>query len=194
MLDDETRVAHPLLAPHPFQVALPALPVGRIGEHEVELPTRKGVVGQGGVLWTPLDVVGPLALPLEQQVGLADRVGLGVDLLTVEVGGDRFAPLTGQLLQGLLSHGQHPAGTAGTVFPAGTAGTVFPAGTAGTVIEQVGAGLDPISYWKEDQLGHQLNGVTGVQCSPASSLFSSLKRRTSSSKMVPIRDCQDRAA
>ena len=26
----------------------------------------------------------------------------------------------------------------------------------------------------------------GVQCSPASSLFSSLKRRTSSSKMVPI--------
>ena len=26
----------------------------------------------------------------------------------------------------------------------------------------------------------------GVQCSPASSLFSSLKRRTSSSKIVPI--------
>jgi hypothetical protein len=35
--DLEARVAHAVLAAHGFQVLLPALAVGRIGEHEVEL-------------------------------------------------------------------------------------------------------------------------------------------------------------
>ena len=43
--------------------------------------------------------VGGDALVLEQQVGLADGVGLGVDLLAVEVGGDLFSVLRGELLQ-----------------------------------------------------------------------------------------------
>ncbi|WP_295393090.1 hypothetical protein [uncultured Thiodictyon sp.] len=37
------------------------------------------------------DVVGRLAVALEQEVGLADGIGLGVDLLAIEVGGDLFA-------------------------------------------------------------------------------------------------------
>ena len=50
VLDHEAGVAHVALAPHALQVGLPALAVGRIGEHEVELARREGVVGQGRVL------------------------------------------------------------------------------------------------------------------------------------------------
>ena len=44
----------------------------------------------GGMGQKPHDVVSRFALALEQQVGLADGIGLGVDLLAVEVGGDFF--------------------------------------------------------------------------------------------------------
>ena len=121
---DEARVLDALLAAHALEVALPALAVGRIGEHEVELARREGVVRERRVLRAADDVVRGLALALEQQVGLADGVGLGVDLLAVEVGGDLLAVLLGELLQRLLGDGQHAAGA------------------AGAVVEQVGAGLD----------------------------------------------------
>ena len=85
---------------------------------------REGVVGERRVLRAADDVVRRLAFALEQQVGLADGVGLGVDLLAVEVGGDLLAVLLGELLQRLLGDGQHAAGA------------------AGAVVEQVGAGLD----------------------------------------------------
>ena len=65
--------------------------------YEVELARREGVVGQGGVLRAAHDVVGGLALAFQQQVGLADGVGLGVDLLAVQVGGDLLAVLGGEL-------------------------------------------------------------------------------------------------
>ncbi len=97
VLDDEARVLDAALAPHALQVGLPALAVGRVGEHEVEFAGGEGVVGEGGVLGAADDVVGGLALALEEQVGLADGVGLGVDLLAVEVGGDLFAVLGGEL-------------------------------------------------------------------------------------------------
>ena len=90
VLDDEARVAHGLLAAHALQVGLPALAVGRVREHEVELARREGVVGEGRVLGTADDVVGRLALPLQQQVGLADGVRLGVILLSVEMRETRF--------------------------------------------------------------------------------------------------------
>ena len=70
------------------------------------------------------DVVGGLAFALEQQVGLADGIGLGVDLLAVEMRGNLLAVLAGQLLQRFLGDGQHAAGA------------------ARAVVEQVGAGLD----------------------------------------------------
>ena len=82
-----------VLAAHAFEVALPALAVGRIGEHEVELAGAEGVVGERRVLRAADDVVRRVALALEQQVGLADGVGLGVDLLAVEVRGDLLAVL-----------------------------------------------------------------------------------------------------
>ena len=41
VLDDEARVLDAVLAAHPLEVALPALAVGRIGEHEVELARRE---------------------------------------------------------------------------------------------------------------------------------------------------------
>ena len=93
VLDDEARVLDAALAAHALQVALPALAVGRIGEHEVELARREGVVGQRRVLRAADDVVRRLAFALEQQVGLGDGVGLGVDLLAVEVGRDLLAVL-----------------------------------------------------------------------------------------------------
>ena len=87
------------------------------------------------------DVVRRLALALEQQVGLADGVGLGVDLLAVEVGGDLLAVLRGELRQRLLGDGQHAAGA------------------ACAVIEQIGARLDLIGDRQEDQARHQLDGI-----------------------------------
>ena len=45
------------------------------------------------------DVVGRFTLALEQQVGLADGVGFGVDLLAVEVRGDLLAVFVGKLPQ-----------------------------------------------------------------------------------------------
>jgi hypothetical protein len=89
--DLEARVAHAVLAAHRLEVLLPALAVGRVGEHEVELLRREGVVRQRGPLGAADDVVGVLALALEQHVGLADGVGLGVDLLAVEQAPDLLA-------------------------------------------------------------------------------------------------------
>jgi hypothetical protein len=129
------------LAAHALLVGLPALAVGRVGEHEVELAAREGVVGERRVLGAADDVVRLVALALEQEVGLADGVGLGVDLLAVEVRGDLLAVLGGELLQRLLGHGEHAAGA------------------AGAVVEQVGARLDLVGDGQEDQPRHQLHGV-----------------------------------
>ena len=141
VLDHEARVLDAVLAAHALQVALPALAVGRIGEHEVELARREGVVRERRVLGPADDVVRRLALALEQQVGLADGVGLGVDLLAVEMGGHLLAVLRGELLERLLGDGQHAAGA------------------AGAVVEQVGARLDLVGDGQEDQLRHELHGV-----------------------------------
>ena len=96
-IDLEARVAHAVLAAHRFEVVLPALAVGRIGEHEVELLRREGVVRERGPLRAADDVVGALAFAFEQHVGLADGVGLGVDLLAVEMRRDLLAVLRGEL-------------------------------------------------------------------------------------------------
>ncbi len=64
---------------------------------------REGVVRERRVLGAADDVVGRLALALEQQVGLADGVGLGVDLLAVEVGRDLLAVLARELAASVSS-------------------------------------------------------------------------------------------
>ena len=87
------------------------------------------------------DIVGGVALALEQEVGLADGVGLGVDLLAVEVDGGLLAALGGEMLQGLLGYGEHAAGA------------------AGSVIEQIGAGFDLIDDGQENEFRHERHGV-----------------------------------
>ena len=99
------------------------------------------VVGQRRVRRSADDVVCGVAFALEQQVGLADGVGFGVDFLAVEMGGDLFAPFPGEFPERVFGHGQHAAGA------------------AGAVIEQVGAGLDLIGNRQEEEIGHQLDGV-----------------------------------
>ena len=116
MRDDEARIFHAVLAAHAFEVALPALAIGRIGEHEIEFARGEGVAGQGGMLGAADDVVRRVTLALQQQVGLANGIGLGVDLLAIEMGGDLFAMVGGQLLQGFLGNGQHATRAAGAVI------------------------------------------------------------------------------
>ena len=99
VLDQKTRVAHVLLAAHAFEIGLPAFAVGWIRQHEVELPGRKGVVGERGMLRAAHNVVGGFALALEQQVRLADRKGLRVDLLAVQVRGNLLVALGSEFLQ-----------------------------------------------------------------------------------------------
>ena len=81
------------------------------------------------------------ALALQNQVGLADGVGLRVHLLAVEVDRYLLAALGGQLRQRLFRDGQHAAGA------------------AGAVIDQVGAGRDLIGHRQEDQARHELHHV-----------------------------------
>ena len=57
MFDHKARVAHVVLAAHALQIGLPALAVGWVGEHEVELTGRESVVGQGRVRRAAHDVV-----------------------------------------------------------------------------------------------------------------------------------------
>ena len=137
----EARVAHAVLAAHRLEVLLPALAVGRIGEHEVELLRREGVVRERGPFRAADDVVGALALALEQHVGLADGVGLGVDLLAVEQALDLLAALGADGGERLLGDGEHAARA------------------AGAVVEQVGAGLDLGLDGQEDEVRHQAHGV-----------------------------------
>jgi len=141
VLDQEPGIAHVLLAAHAREVRLPALAVGRVGEHEVELAGREGVVRERGMLRPADDVVGGRALTLEQQVSLADGVGLGVDLLAEEVRGDRLAALGGERLEHVLGHGEDAART------------------AGAVVEGVGSGLEPVGHGQEDEVRHQLDRV-----------------------------------
>ena len=83
VFDQKAWILDVRLAAQAFQVVLPALAVGRIGEHEVELAGRKGVIGERRVFRPPNDVVGGFPLSLEEEVRLGDGVGLGVDLLAV---------------------------------------------------------------------------------------------------------------
>jgi hypothetical protein len=117
--DLEARVAHAVLAAHGLEVLLPALAVGRVGEHEVEFLAGEGVVRQRGPLGAADDVVGVLALALDQHVGLADGVGLGVDLLAVQARGDLQAAALADGGERLLGHGEHAAGAAGVVDRSG---------------------------------------------------------------------------
>jgi hypothetical protein len=100
MVNNEARVLNAGLAAHTFKVALPTLPIWRIGKHEVKFARWRGVVGQRRVLGAADDVVGCLTLALEQQVGFGDGVGLGVDLLAEEVGGDLLVMLLRKTLEG----------------------------------------------------------------------------------------------
>ena len=83
VLDEKAWVFYPIFAPHAFQIALPALAVGRIREHEVELARGERVVGQGRVFRSSDDIVRSFPFPLKKEVGFADGVGFGVDLLPV---------------------------------------------------------------------------------------------------------------
>ena len=142
VLDDEARVLDPLLAPHTLKVRLPALSVGRVREHEIELAGGERVVRKGGVLGPTHDVVRRLPLALEEEIRFADGVGFGVDVLTVEVGGHLLPTLSRELLERLLAHGQHPACA------------------TRPIIEKIGAGLDLVSDGKKDEPGHQFDSVT----------------------------------
>ena len=128
------------LAAHAFQVGLPALAVRRIREHEVELHGRKGVRREGRA---ELDVVGGGAFAFQQQVGLADGVGFGVDLLAEQMNGDVFAVFPGQLVQGFLGHCEHAASAAGAVV-----------NPVSGIENSVGHGL-------EDQVGHKPHYIPG---------------------------------
>ena len=102
---------------------------------------REGVISKSRVFRTSDDVVGGGPFALEEEIRLGDGVGLGVDLLAVEMGGDLLAVLAGDLRQRLLGHRQHAAGA------------------AGAVVHQIGPGVDPVGDRQENELRHQHHGV-----------------------------------
>ena len=107
----------------------------------------KASAGEGGA---ELHVVGLAAFALQDEVGLADGVGLGVHFLAVQVDRRLLALLPGQLRQRLLRDRQHPAGS------------------TGAVIDQVGAGPHHIGNRQEDEAGHELHHI------PRSEVFTGL--------------------
>lgn len=113
--DLETRIAHPVLAAHRFKVLLPALPVRRVGEHEVEFLCRKSVVRKRGPFRAADNMAGALALAFEEHVRLADGVGLRVDFLAIELALDLLAALRANRRERLLPHGEHSSSAASAV-------------------------------------------------------------------------------
>ena len=71
MLDDEARVLDAVLTTHAFKIALPALAVWRIGEHEVELARGEGIVGERGVLGPPTMLSAASPSPFSSRSALA---------------------------------------------------------------------------------------------------------------------------
>ena len=132
--DEKAGVAQFVLAAHAVEVGLPTLAVGRIGEHEVELARRKGVLGERGA---ELEVFRLFSFALQQQVGLADGVGFRLTLLAEQVDGDILAVLPGEATQGVLGDGQHAAGA------------------AGTVVDEIRPRFDLFGNRQKDQVGHE---------------------------------------
>ena len=91
-------------------VGLPALAVGRIRQHEVEAGACELVGGESGAV---ADVLGVVAL--DHHVRLADGIGLGIDLLAVEVDGGLGADGALGIDDEILGLGEHAAGTAGGI-------------------------------------------------------------------------------
>ena len=87
------------------------------------------------------DVVRGLAFAFQKQIGFADRISLGVDILSIEVRRDFLAVLLRKLLEGFLADGQHSTGA------------------AGAVVEQIRPGLNSIGNRQKDKFCHQLDRV-----------------------------------
>src|SRR5256884_3470148 len=83
-------------------ICLPTLAVRRVGDHEVELARPELICRQRGLIRAADDVLGLVAFALEQQVGLADGVSLGVDLLPEQVNRDFLVVACGQFLERLV--------------------------------------------------------------------------------------------
>ena len=106
VLDDEPGVGYAVPAAHLVLVGFPTLPVGRVADHEVERLALEGIIGQGGVFRSANDVGIGVFLTLEEQVGFADGVGLGVYLLPVQMGGDslpRFSAISWRVCSATVS-------------------------------------------------------------------------------------------
>ena len=140
VLGDKARVLDVALAAQTLQIGLPAFAIGRIGEHEVELLRREGIAGERGTI---LDVVDFSPFALQQQVGLGNGIGLGLNLLAVKVDLHSFLIMLCQFRQAFLGHGQHAAGA------------------AGPVVNKVGARFDIVGHRQEDQVGHELDHIAG---------------------------------
>ena len=138
VLDQESLVLEVPLASHAFEVGLPRLAVGRIGEHEVELAAGEGVVGEGRA---EPDVVRLVALALEDEVGLADGVGLRVHLLPEQVDRHVLVAPIGEPGKRLFRDREHPAGA------------------TSAVVDEVRARLDLIGHRLEDEVRHELHHV-----------------------------------
>ena len=75
-------IAEAALVAQTGQIALPTLAVGRVGEHEVKFVAGESVRCKCRAV---MDVSCVAAVPLEDQIRLADGVCLRVDLLTIEM-------------------------------------------------------------------------------------------------------------
>src|ERR1700730_6606750 len=141
MGDFEARVPHLVFATHGFEVFLPTLAVGWIGEHEGELLRREGIVGKGRVLAAADDMVGVIAFTLEEHVRLANGVGFGVDFLTVQVSAYLLPFPGGDVLKGFFRYSEHAART------------------ARAAVDLVSPGFKGVRYRKKHKVSHQPYGV-----------------------------------
>ena len=60
---------------------------------------REGIVRERRILGAADQIICLVAVPFEQEVGLGDGIGLGVDLLAVEMGRNLLPTLAGNLRQ-----------------------------------------------------------------------------------------------
>ena len=117
----------------------PVLAVRGIGDQVVESLAHVLVVGEGAAFLDALRL--PPILAFHVEIGLADGVGFGIDLLAVKVDFGRGVGLA----DALLGDGQHPAGAAAGVVDFDDAARRF----------------DEVIVPCQEQVHHQANHVTG---------------------------------
>ena len=129
-----------LFTAHLFGVNFPAFPVGRIGQHKIELSCGVSVQGKRRAI---ADMIRLFPIAFEQHIRLADRICFRVHFLSKQMNRHILSILLGNRQKPVLCNSKHTASP------------------AGSVITGVGGVFDLTRNRYKDKVCHQFNNIAG---------------------------------